>query len=140
MFILDTDVVVHLQSGHEQLTARIGSVPEFEIYTTIITKVEILRERFEFLLKASDSSQLQRAQNWLNDSEKQLADMAMLTITIEVAEHFEKLRVKRGLGQMRRADLLIACFALAHDAVLVTRNTKDLVRIPNLRLENWLDD
>lgn len=36
-------------------------------------------------------------------------------------------------------DLRIACIALAHDATLVTRNTKDFAHVPNLKVENWAD-
>lgn len=140
MYVLDTDVVVHLQEGHPRLTERIEDSSDVEVYTTIITKAEILRGRSDFLLKAADASQLQRAQNWLNDSEKQLANLAILLVTNSVTEHWTRLQSRRGLGKVGRADLLIACFALAHDATLVTRNTKDFVGIPNLKLENWLDD
>jgi tRNA(fMet)-specific endonuclease VapC len=35
-------------------------------------------------------------------------------------------------------DLMIAAVALAHDLTLVTHNTGDFERIPNLRIEDWL--
>ena len=35
-------------------------------------------------------------------------------------------------------DLLIAATVLAHDATLVTNNTRKLARVPGLKLENWL--
>ena len=34
-------------------------------------------------------------------------------------------------------DLFIASIALAHDLTIVTRNTKEFVRVPGLRLESW---
>lgn len=34
-------------------------------------------------------------------------------------------------------DLLIAASARAHDAILVTRNTKEFSRVTNLRLMDW---
>ena len=37
-------------------------------------------------------------------------------------------------------DLLIAATALVHDLTLVTHNTKDFQRIPNLRTADWLED
>lgn len=36
-------------------------------------------------------------------------------------------------------DLMIAATALAHDVVLITRNTREFARVPNLRYENWQD-
>jgi tRNA(fMet)-specific endonuclease VapC len=48
------------------------------------------------------------------------------------------------LGQkklkMRRPDMLIACIALAHDALLVTANTKHFNKVPGLKLANWTKD
>jgi predicted nucleic acid-binding protein len=40
---------------------------------------------------------------------------------------------------MGRADMLIACIALAHDALLVTRNTKDYKDVAGLRVAYWVD-
>jgi tRNA(fMet)-specific endonuclease VapC len=34
---------------------------------------------------------------------------------------------------------MIASIALAHEAVLVTGNTRHFSRVPGLRLENWLE-
>jgi tRNA(fMet)-specific endonuclease VapC len=36
-------------------------------------------------------------------------------------------------------DLKIACIALTHDAMLLTRNVADFASVPGLRVENWLD-
>ena len=36
-------------------------------------------------------------------------------------------------------DLRIACIVKEHDAVLLTRNTKDFERVPGLKFENWPD-
>jgi tRNA(fMet)-specific endonuclease VapC len=36
-------------------------------------------------------------------------------------------------------DLKIACIALAHDSTLLTRNTTDFAKVPELQFENWLD-
>jgi tRNA(fMet)-specific endonuclease VapC len=49
------------------------------------------------------------------------------------------MRQQKDFKKMGRADLLIACIALAHDALLVTRNTRDYKKVPGLRLANWVD-
>ena len=56
------------------------------------------------------------------------------------AEEFGKVRgvLHRQGIMVPTMDLLIASVALAHDLTLVTHNTADFVRIPGLRLEDWL--
>ena len=51
------------------------------------------------------------------------------------ATEFEKLqRLRLRVGTM---DLKIATIALAHDATVLTRNSKDFSRVPGLRFEDW---
>jgi tRNA(fMet)-specific endonuclease VapC len=38
------------------------------------------------------------------------------------------------VGQL---DSLIAAIAITHNLILVTHNTREFARIPNLRLEDW---
>jgi tRNA(fMet)-specific endonuclease VapC len=49
-----------------------------------------------------------------------------------IAEHLRKQRLS--IGTM---DIKIASIVLAHDAVLVSRNTADFRKIPGLRIEDW---
>ncbi len=37
-------------------------------------------------------------------------------------------------------DMMIAAHALAENAVLVTNNLREFQRVPNLQVENWMDD
>ena len=52
---------------------------------------------------------------------------------------FGRFHAEKKYRKIGRADLLIACIALAHNATLVTRNTKDFAVVPGLKLENWAD-
>ena len=60
MHILDTDTLSQLQRGNENVKKRLANAKDFEFGITIITKAEILRGRFEFLLKAEDSEKLEK--------------------------------------------------------------------------------
>jgi tRNA(fMet)-specific endonuclease VapC len=64
------------------------------------------------------------------------ADWTVLPWDAESAELFLNLR-RQGL-RIGTMDLKIACIALAHDAILLTRNTSDFTQVPSLRFENWL--
>jgi tRNA(fMet)-specific endonuclease VapC len=60
-------------------------------------------------------------------------------IDVLAAAEFDRLRPNKKLKKIGRADLLIACIALANRATLVTRNLKHFRLVPGLRVENWVD-
>jgi tRNA(fMet)-specific endonuclease VapC len=139
MILLDTNIVSLLHSGDPDIVKRVKGIKAEEVATTIITEVEILRARYDFVLKASDASQLSKAQAWLDTSKTLLKDMNIVPITEAAAREFDRLRAFKGLRRIGRADLLIACIALSLHAKLVTRNVRDFERVPGLRIENWAD-
>jgi len=58
----------------------------------------------------------------------------------EAAHHYGELRSyleKKGtpIGSL---DMLIAAHALSIDCILVTNNEKEFIRVPNLKIENWI--
>jgi tRNA(fMet)-specific endonuclease VapC len=141
MFILDTDTLSLAFHGQDRVAARIVAAEAAgeEVAITAITRAEVLRGRIEYLLKAADKAHWLRAYDLLVRTEKQSADVIVLPITEVATDHFERLRSSKKRKKGTHADLLIACIALAHDASLVTRNTKDYANISGLKLENWAD-
>lgn len=139
MHLLDTDTLTHLHAGHPQVVANLHALDDVEVGTTIVTKIEILRARYDFVLKASDGNQLLRAQHWLTQSEQLLAGLLIVSFDAAAASQFDKLVQTRKLRKIGRADLLIASIALANRATLVTRNTRHFQQVPNLNIVNWVD-
>jgi tRNA(fMet)-specific endonuclease VapC len=139
MYLLDTDTMTHAHLGHRKVAARIEQVGERNVATTIVTAIEILRGRHEYILKAADGSQLLRAQQLLNASEEMLMDIQIVRVGAQAAAEFDRLRQIKTLKKTGRADLLIGCITLAHRATLVTRNDDDFRQIPGLKIENWVD-
>ncbi len=107
--------------------------------TSVISRFEILEGRFASITKAANRDELLLAMERLTRDEKRLATLDILAVTEAVADQFELLRANKKLKKIGRPDLLIACVALANGATLVTRNTKDFVNVPGLKLENWAD-
>jgi tRNA(fMet)-specific endonuclease VapC len=71
-----------------------------------------------------------------------LADVVVLPFDADCSECFGRVRGQSllyGLS-LSRIDLMIASVALVHDLTVVTHNTADFRRIPNLRIEDWLTD
>jgi tRNA(fMet)-specific endonuclease VapC len=139
MYLLDTDTLTYLQAGHQSLIERISRIKEDEIGTTIISSIEMLRERFDFILKAATGAELLRAQYWLDKTEKMLKEIIVIPFDQEAVDYFERLRQHSTYRKIGRADLLIAASTLAKQATLVTRNLKHFRQIPNLQIENWID-
>jgi predicted nucleic acid-binding protein len=140
MIILDTDTLTHYSYGKENVRKKVESVGEDEqLAITLITRNEILRGRADSLLKASDEAELKKAMERFRQTEEMLAAFRILPIDDEAVNQFGRLRKEKKLKKIGRADLLIACIALAQDALLVTRNEKDFKLVTGLRRENWVD-
>ena len=139
MHLLDTDTLSHLHAGNPKVIDRLRRLDDAEVATTVITQIELLRGRFEFVLKAANGSELLRAQQWLTKTEALLLQIRILTIDERVAERFDQLSTMPGLRKIGRADRLIASIALTHEAVLVTRNLRHFRQVPQLKLANWVD-
>jgi tRNA(fMet)-specific endonuclease VapC len=139
MYLLDTDTLTHLHAGRPQVVAHLRALPDPDVGTTIVTKIELLRGRFDFVLKAATGKDLLRAQQLLLRTEELLAQIVIVPFDDAAAAHFELLLAMKEARKMGRADLLIASIALAHRATLVTRNLRHFRPIPGLIVTNWVD-
>jgi len=139
MYLLDTDTLTFAHRGHVGVAARIREVGQANVATTVVSAVEVLRGRHEYLLKASDGNQLLLAQRLLDVTQALLRELEIIGIDSAAAAEFDRLRQNKKLKKIGRGDLLIASLALAHRATLVTRNLRDFQQIPGLRVENWAD-
>jgi tRNA(fMet)-specific endonuclease VapC len=138
MYLLDTDILTLIYAGHPKVLERRQTVPNDQIVITLITRIEVLQGRFDFVLKAEDGNQWLHAQQLLERTEERLRMIPTLPIDTGAAE-FDRLRKDKKLKKVGRADLLIAAIALANRATLVTRNLRHFRQVPGLQLENWAD-
>ena len=139
MYLLDTDTVTHLHSGNTNVINRLENLQDEEVAITIVTKLEILRGRIDYLLKAFSGSDLLKAQELFSRSETLLNQLLVILIDPNAANQFDRLQDISKFRKIGRSDLLIASIALANQARLVTRNLRHFRQIPHLFLENWVD-
>jgi len=140
MYVLDTDTLTHLFAEHPRVLARRDTVPSSEIAITVVTRIEVLQGRFDFLLKAATGEELLRAQLWLEKTIQSLAQVeTVIPVDPAAAAEFDRLRQNKKLKKIGRGDLLIAAITLANRAKLVTRNLKDFRQVPGLQIESWVD-
>lgn len=79
MHILDTDTLTHLQKKNSTAIENLKKVEAHDaIAITIVTRAEVLKGRIDFLFKASDKAQLEKAQRLLSDSEDFLAQWPVI--------------------------------------------------------------
>jgi len=139
MYLLDTDTLTDLHAGNTNIINRLESLQDEEVAITIVTKVEILRGRIDYLLKAFSGRDLLKAQELFSRSETLLNQLPVILIDPDAANQFDRLQGISKFCKIGRADLLIASIALADQATLVTRNLRHFRQIPHLFLENWVD-
>ncbi|MBI4519087.1 MAG: type II toxin-antitoxin system VapC family toxin [Deltaproteobacteria bacterium] len=132
----DTDTLTYLHAGHARVVERLRAVEDPDVGTTIVTKIELLRGRFDHVLKAATAAECLRAQERLLRTEELLAQILFVPLNQAAVAHVDRLRALPGLRRIGRADLLIAAIALAHKATLVTRNVGHFRRVPGLTVVN----
>ncbi len=137
MHLLDTDILSLLQRGNAKVVHAIEALDDSALAITLITRIELLRGRHDFVLKAATGEQLLRAERWLKETELFLLKTPVIYPDTAAATQFDRLRLMKGLRKIGRADLLIASIVLANDATLVTRNIRHFKQIPDLKIVNW---
>ncbi len=58
MHLLDTDILALLQRGHAKVVQALEALEDSRVAITLITKIELLRGRYDFVLKAATGEQL----------------------------------------------------------------------------------
>ena len=136
--ILDTDIFTHAFYRRHGIRERIATVAAPDrVVISIITRVEVLLGRFDAVKKAATAVDILRMQHRLEESETYLNHFPMIRFDQAAGDLLDRFRNEKRFNKTNRGDLLIACIALAHDATLVTRNTKDFAPVPGLKLDNW---
>lgn len=139
MLVLDTNHITALGYAGElgdRLRRRLFAANQ-ETATTIVNVEEQLRGWMAVINRLKDPHEQISAYSELNNRIELFASWIVLPWDTESADVFVKLKEQRlRVGTM---DLKIASIVIAHDAVLLTRNSSDFSQVPGLKFENWLD-
>jgi tRNA(fMet)-specific endonuclease VapC len=137
--ILDTDTLTHLHAGHPRVVQHLQKLDDPDVAIPIITRIELLRGRYDYLLKAATGGELLKAQQLLTRTESLLSLLPTLPFDQAASVRFDQLRTVKRIRKIGRADLLSASIPLARQATLVTRNVRHFRVIPGLQVVNWVD-
>lgn len=135
LYLLDTDHISLAQRGHPQVIARIMATNANNLFISIVTVQEQMRGRLAQTQQAKSSDSLIRAYKLLHETIAFSRTIPILDFDEQSSALFDGLRQQKiRIGTL---DLRIAAIALAHNQIVVTRNTRDFARVPNLRMEDW---
>jgi tRNA(fMet)-specific endonuclease VapC len=138
VYVLDTDHVSLMQSGHAACLSRLDMIETDPVIITVVTVEERVQGWFNAVRQASAPNRADRlvwAYAGLRDSVQYLNQFQVADWTEDSGRCFTDLR---GQGvRIGTQDLRIASIALSIDAVVVTRNRKDFVQVPGLRIDDW---
>jgi len=136
LYVMDTDILGFAFQGHPKVVQRIQSLPEDDlIVTTIITFGEDLGGWLPACRRASDGAARARAYARVQRGLDFYRRWICLPFDDAAAHAFDDLRAQK--LRIGTNDLAIAAITVSKGGILLTRNTVDFARIPNLFFEDW---
>jgi tRNA(fMet)-specific endonuclease VapC len=129
-YMLDTNILSDLVKHPQGVVSKhIATVGEDSICTSIIVACEL-----RFGVVKSGSSRL------VQKLDRILGILPVLSLEPSIDHYYATIRdyLEKAGTPIGPNDLLIAAHALALNLTLVTANTREFERVPDLNLENWL--
>ena len=134
-WLFDTDHVSLHERGFPGLRNKLEAAEPGSIATSVVTVEEMLRGRLAVLARRSAGDARVRAYEKFFESVRFFSSIPVVPFDLACEQKFQELRAQ-GV-RVGSQDLKIASTALANDLVLVTRNTRDFMKIPRLSVEDW---
>ncbi len=139
MFVLDSDHLSFLQrqrgTEFERLSQRCAEHEPTDFYLTIISFHEQFNGWTKFIARAKNSIGLVRGYTELEGVINSFARVQVLPFSSAAADVLDELKKHRvRVGAM---DLRIASIVIANQMTLLTRNSVDFERVPNLCFQDW---
>lgn len=139
MYIFDTDHLGVLQRQRgpdfEKLITRLADSDQSLFFTTIVSFHEQINGWTKYIKKSVQADKTVtgylRLENILND----FARAQVLPFSSDAAEIYGDLRSQK--VRVATMDLRIGSIAIANQMTLLTRNSVDFERIPNVSIEDW---
>ena len=128
-YLLDTNILVYAYQNRGGCRQRLDRQDPARAHICPINVFEIERG-------IAKSARPQALRLFLSDTLARYPQAALDTAAAQRAGQLGASLERQG-QPIGPYDLLIAGIALAHDLTLVTHNTAEFARVPDLRLEDW---
>jgi tRNA(fMet)-specific endonuclease VapC len=130
MYLLDTNVCVQfLRNRHALVVQRINARRPDELRLCSIVVAELFHG---CLCSAQPAVNRAQVDAFIRPYQSLPFDDSAADVHAHIRRHLEKLGMPIG-----PYDLQIAAIALVHGATLVTHNSNEFSRVPNLVIEDW---
>ena len=141
MILLDTDHFSALQvpagARRDRLLARMNTSPDGHFAVTAITLEEQLRGWLAEIAASPDAARQVGAYRRLVELVRFFS--AWEIVAFDDAAAAQSVTLRKARVRIGTMDLKIASIAVAHDALLLTANTRDFGMVKGLKFENWMD-
>lgn len=139
MFILDTDHLSIIDRRQppffDNILARQHRVASSDDFVTLVSIHEQMMGANAFLSRSLSAAKVVRGYQMMEAALVQFERYNILPFDEPTALKLEQLRQQKvRFGTM---DLRIASIALSHDFTVVTRNTVDYEKVPDLKVADW---
>ncbi len=129
-FLFDTNACIAYLNNHlSPIRRKLEQISSKQVFICSVVKAEL----FYGAMKSKNHAQTLAKQSvFLNQFVSLPFDDKAAKIFGEIRAHLARLGTPIG-----PYDLQIAAIALAHNVTLVTHNTREFSRVPNLQIEDW---
>lgn len=138
MIVLDTDVITILlreEGRSAQILEDRLDVTDEPVLITIVSVEEQLRGWLSWISRTKTTERLIEGYSRLHTFVQDLERFDILDFDERAAATFHDLR--KSPMRIGTLDLRIASIALLHGATLVSRNLRDMQKVPGLSVEDW---
>ncbi|CCI24565.1 MAG: type II toxin-antitoxin system VapC family toxin [Microcystis wesenbergii TW10] len=141
-YLLDTDHISCIQRRSRQdfqrLKSRMARYSSQDFALSIISFHEQTLGAHTFINRAKNNDEILKGYTLLREILQDFSKFPVLAFDEKALMIFERLQKKKvRIGTM---DLKIASIALSRDLVLLTRNDQDFIKVPDLKMEDWISE
>ena len=129
-YMLDTNIIIYAKNNRPELVLK--KLRQFKPEDLCISAISVAE--LEYGAENSSRPEINRAALYVL-----LSNISVLPFDSNSAYEYGKIRhFLKTRGEMIGSnDLLIAAHAKANNLTLVTNNTNEFERVPDLKIENW---
>ena len=130
-YMLDTNIIIYAKNNRPELVLK--KLRQFKPEDLCISAISVAE--LEYGAENSSRPEINRAALYVL-----LSNISVLPFDSNSAYEYGKIRhFLKIRGEMIGSnDLLIAAHAKANNLTLVTNNTNEFERVPDLKIENWI--